>query len=583
MKSLAVCLLSLLVSASTASAEAPIVSGQVRLVDGSPVAEAQVLLFDVADLRRGALVQATTDAEGQFALPLAGFDRLSPQLGGRGLPQGFALGQNYPNPFNPSTVIPYQLQTAAHVRLEVFNLLGQRVATLVDGAQVAGAHRAVWTATDGSGQAVSAGVYLYRLTVASTGSADGMATGRMVLVDGGAGIVGNNDRYSLQMPRGGGRVGGVSMDVENTAYGLVVSGSGMVPYVDGDFRVGSGPVVIEIEAAPAGRAKAAQGDVVISVVLAYVLGDVDNNGEVNILDALLVAMYSADASTVMPNGGDIRLGDVNGDGTVDLTDAWLIGLYALDPSAAGLPAGLGEAVRDPLADAVGGFDAPTKLTDNGFWDGDPSWSPDGRRIAFASDRGGKNDVYIMWANGDDSFNVTNRSSSNDWGPSWSPDGTRLAFTSDIRSGALIPRQDVYIIDINGDNLTLLTQGGHSPSWSPDGTQIGFSFSEGYVISADGRSDRVLVARLSATSNSSWSPDGSKIVFEASELYVVAADGSGDPVQLTNAANASKHPSWSPDGMKIVFSSNRLDVDNYDLFVMNADGSGSVRASDLAFG
>ena len=175
MKSLAVCLLSLLVSVSAAPAEAPTVSGQVRLVDGSAVAGAQVMLFDVSDLRRGALVQATTDADGQFALPLG-------SLGGRGLPQGFALGQNYPNPFNPSTVIPYQLPTAALVRLEVFNVLGQRMATLVDGERSAGAHTAVWMATDEAGQAVSAGVYIYRLAVNRT-----YQTGRMVLVDGQAG------------------------------------------------------------------------------------------------------------------------------------------------------------------------------------------------------------------------------------------------------------------------------------------------------------------------------------------------------------------------------------------------------------
>ena len=349
MKSFAVCLLSLLVSVSTASAEALTVLGQVRLADGSAVAGAQVLLFDVSDLRRGALGQATTDADGQFALPLAGFDRtsassvesLSPPLGGRGLPQGFALGQNYPNPFNPSTVIPYQLAASGYVRLEVFNLLGQRVSTLVDGEQAAGAHTAVWTATDGSGRAVSAGVYLYRLTVASAGSADGaMATGRMVLVDGGAGIgVGNNDRYSLPLvPRGGGRVGGVSLGVENTAYGLVVSGAGLVPYMDVEFRVGSGLVVIEVAAQ--GRAKVVQDE-------RGILGDVDNNGQVNLLDALLVAMYSANTSIAIPNGGDIALGDVNGDGVIDTTDAWLIGSYALNPSSAGLPAGIGEPIASP--------------------------------------------------------------------------------------------------------------------------------------------------------------------------------------------------------------------------------------------
>ena len=68
---------------------------------------------------------------GYFALPLA-------SLGGSALPQAWTLGQNYPNPFNPSTIIPYQVPTAAHVRLDVFNVLGQRIATLVDGERPAG-------------------------------------------------------------------------------------------------------------------------------------------------------------------------------------------------------------------------------------------------------------------------------------------------------------------------------------------------------------------------------------------------------------------------------------------------------------
>ena len=239
MKSLAVCLISLLASVSVASAEAPTVSGQVRLVDGSAVAGAQVLLFDVSDLRRGALARATTDADGQFALPLA-------SLGGSGLPQGFALGQNYPNPFNPSTVIPYQLSTAAHVRLDVFNGLGQRVATLVDGAQAAGAHTAVWTATDEAGQAVSAGVYIYRLV-----AGDATATGRMVLVDGQAGAAsaapGPADVVdALAAPV-------VESLAEVPVYGLAVWGDGLATYIDSAFVVGSGPVEVVLEG---GRGKA---------------------------------------------------------------------------------------------------------------------------------------------------------------------------------------------------------------------------------------------------------------------------------------------------------------------------------------
>ena len=135
---LLICLVGLL-SVSARSVSPPMVAGQVRLAVGSPVAGAQVALFDLADLRRGPVGHATTDEAGQFALP-------RPAGGALVLPQEIALGANYPNPFNPSTLIPYQLPAPSPVRLAVFNILGQRVATLVDGAQEAGAYRAHWDA-----------------------------------------------------------------------------------------------------------------------------------------------------------------------------------------------------------------------------------------------------------------------------------------------------------------------------------------------------------------------------------------------------------------------------------------------------
>ena len=310
MKSLVVCLLSLLVSASTASAEAPTVSGHVRLLDGSPVAGAQVMLFDVSDLRRGALGQATTDADGRFALP----------LGASALPTRFGLGQNYPNPFNPGTVIPYQLATAGYVRLEVFNVLGQQVVTLVDGEQAAGSYTAQWDARDGSGYGVAAGVYVYRLT-----AGDATATRRMVLVDGPAG-----GPVSVAGPVS------AAADVATDAaeYGLTVAGVGLATYVDAAFVVGAGPVDVVVEAStgsadvgPAGRGKAAAGGI---------LGDVDGDGRVDVADALVVAAYSVNATGLVPPGGD-----VDGDGEVNGEDARLLALYSVDPGHPGLPVGIG--------------------------------------------------------------------------------------------------------------------------------------------------------------------------------------------------------------------------------------------------
>ena len=80
------------------------------------------------------------------------------------LPSSYALGQNYPNPFNPTTLIQYSLPRASEVRIEIFNILGRKVKTLVDGYQVAGRYEVGWNSTDDNDQAVASGVYLYRIS-----------------------------------------------------------------------------------------------------------------------------------------------------------------------------------------------------------------------------------------------------------------------------------------------------------------------------------------------------------------------------------------------------------------------------------
>ena len=94
-----------------------------------------------------------------------------------GLPSGFELNQNYPNPFNPSTTISFVLPVAADVRLEVFNLLGQRVRLLHDGPLPLGYHTVEWDGRSDPGNEVASGVYFYRL-----GRDDVSLTKKMVLL-----------------------------------------------------------------------------------------------------------------------------------------------------------------------------------------------------------------------------------------------------------------------------------------------------------------------------------------------------------------------------------------------------------------
>jgi len=93
------------------------------------------------------------------------------------LPSDYALSQNYPNPFNPTTRFELSLPTAGAVRLEVFNVLGQRVRTLVDEYLPAGVHVVTFDGTNGNGGSLSSGVYFYRVTADSY-----IATRKMVLV-----------------------------------------------------------------------------------------------------------------------------------------------------------------------------------------------------------------------------------------------------------------------------------------------------------------------------------------------------------------------------------------------------------------
>ena len=225
----------------------------------------------------------------------------------------------------------------------------------------------------------------------------------------------------------------------------------------------------------------------------------------------------------------------------------------------------------------------TRLTDNDADDYSLRWSPDGRRIAFMSERDGNHEIYVMNADGSGVTRLTHNDAA-DGQPIWSPDGRRIAFDS-YRAGTL----EIYVMNADGSGVTRLTDNDaydYGPSWSPDGRRIAFmSYRDGnweiYVMNADGSGVTRLTDNDAWDGNPSWSPDGRRIAFHSrrdgnSEIYVMNADGSG-VTQLTNNEAGNWGPSWSPDGRRIMFTSDR--DGNHEIYVMNADGSGVTRLTD----
>ena len=301
---------------------AELVTGRVRFESGEPAAGVRVWLFDLHHIHTDPVV-VTTDAEGHFNLPST--DRLAL----------FALGPNYPNPFNPSTIIPYQLPVASYVRLDIFNVLGQRIKTLFNGQQAVGLHTAKWDGTDAMGRAVAAGVYLYRLDAEEV-----RLTQRMVLVDGPA-------RWATSSSPPNGLSGGAGIP----RYGLVISGRGIESYVDLAFLYGYGheEVVVVRPAEQQAQTTRTPGGL---------LGDVNNDTQVDMADALLVLVYTLDRSSfVAPNQGRIGQGDVNEDCLIDLADGLLITTYVANPLDGTLPDGIGQPIKSDMRALVTLYEA----------------------------------------------------------------------------------------------------------------------------------------------------------------------------------------------------------------------------------
>ncbi len=228
-----------------------------------------------------------------------------------------------------------------------------------------------------------------------------------------------------------------------------------------------------------------------------------------------------------------------------------------------------------------------RLTNDPAEDLQPSWSPDGSKLAFVSNRDGNKEIYVINADGGGLTRLTNNTAE-DFAPAWSPSlpAPKIAFVSH-RDG----NDEVYLMNPDGTGQTNLTQNfgdDNDPTWAPSGTLLAFASNrdgdkfELYRIG----SDRTGLTRLTDNAFNDVAPTWpvGRITFRTDrdgneEIYTINANDGSNPTRITNNPAFDLDPARPPDGARVVFVSNRDAADNLEIYAANSDGSNVVRLTN----
>lgn len=202
-----------------------------------------------------------------------------------------------------------------------------------------------------------------------------------------------------------------------------------------------------------------------------------------------------------------------------------------------------------------------QLTNDRSWHETPSWSPDGKRMVYSTDRGGRYNISL-W-DGSGKVVSLGHDFGEDFSPRLSKDGSRIAFTRPTTG-----RMELYTMRADGSNpirVIASGEGDYHPDWSPDGLTLVFASKRGgvggiWLVRTDGSGLTRLTSNPFPTGgdyNPVWSPDGSTIVFHrtsgaGAEFYQMKPDGSG-LARFAAEFDVYGSPAWSPDGKQIAFT------------------------------